>query len=573
MRSPNVGVWVVLALVVAPVRLAALQDTVVVVERGVRLDASSRVAREAVDFFNSRATTRSFGTFIVSSREVINGDVAAYNGPVRIAGVIRGDVVVINGDLRLSSSADIRGHVLVVGGSITGLRFARVDGNVRVYESRVSVRQVGNELVLERRSRVTQAPSRRRRFTDADASLVLSTGGTYNRVEGLPIHVGPRIRWRSLGSTHLQIEALAILRTAGDFESNREDFGYTAGAEWTIIDSPVTLGGRVYDVVMPIEDWQLQDDEIGFASLLWHRDYRDYYFRRGFLGFLRIEPADGFTLTGQIARNEETAAVERDPWTPFRQEELWRPNPRIDEGTFTAITSRIQWDSRPYRGSSSSGWFLRAEWERGISDDVNQRLLPTTVRDPLPSTGRYTYDRLFVDLRLYERIGWNGQLSLRALGAGVVGNNDPLPIQRRLSLGGPDPLPGFAFRHTTCNRGALTLALPALCDRIVLFQAEYRGHLSFSARRPSFDGRRTRDHREHWFDQWDWDDWFWFDGPTIVLFGDAGTGWLHSIDDGPGELEGDVGAGIEFGSFGFYGAKALTEGESLRLFLRIHRRF
>ncbi len=549
----------------------AVQDTVLVVERGARLDASSRVAREAIDFFNDRAATRSFGTFTVSSDEVINGDVAVYSGPVRVSGVIRGDVVVINSDLRLSSTAVIQGEVLVVGGAIIGLARARVDGNTRVYGSRVSVRREGNELVLLDPVRRTRRRRPRRSFTDAEASLVLSAGGTYNRVEGLPIHVGPRIEWRTYGSTHLRIEGLAILRTAGDFGNNREDIGFTVGAEWTIFDTPVTLGGRGYDVVVPIEDWQLHDDEIGFASLLGHRDYRDYFFRRGFMGFIRIEPTREITVTGEIARNEEMSAAKKDPWTLFNQDDIWRPNPGVDEGTFTTITSRIQWDSRPYRGSNRSGWLLSAEWERGMSNDVVQRPLPTTIRTPLPAAD-YTYDRLFIDLRRYERIGWNGQLSLRAVGAGIVGNNDPLPVQRRLSLGGPDPMPGFDFRRLACNATLPDLARPAMCDRIVLFQAEYRGHLSFNTRSRRSRSRHERGRRDR-RSQWDWDDWYWLDGPTIVLFGNAGTGWIQDIDDGPGALDADIGAGIEFGSFGVYGAKALTEGESLKFLLRIHRRF
>ncbi len=574
MRATLLLVGAFAAVGALPGDAAALQDTVVVVERGARLDAGSRVAREAVDFFNERAVTRAFGTFTVTSDEVINGDVAVYSGPARIAGVIRGDVVIINADLRLSGTADIRGDILVVGGTVSGMNRARIDGNLRVYESRVAVRRVGNELMLEPGTRSGRRSRRRPRFSDADASLVASLGGTYNRVEGLPIHVGPRIEWRSRGTTHFRLEALAILRTAGDFESTRKDLGFTAGGEWTIAGSPVTLGARGYDVVAPIEDWQLQDDENGFATLLWHRDYRDYYFRRGILGFVRVEPVDGLTLRGELARNEESSALARDPWTPFRNGELWRANPQIDEGTFTSIGASVEWDSRPYRGSLSSGWLVRAEWERGKSDDLTPRVLPASVRDPLPTTGTYEFDRLFIDLRRYERIGWNGQLRLRAVGAGVIGDNGPLPVQRRLSLGGPDPMPGFEFRQFACNGTVPDPAQPALCDRIVLFQAEYRGNLSFNTRsRESRSRRRQHRDREHRFDQRDWDDWYWFDGPTIVLFGNAGAGWQRDIDDGPGKLQGDVGAGIEFGSLGVYGAKALTEGEPLRFSLRIHRRF
>ncbi len=133
-------------------------------------------------------------------------------------------------------------------------------------------------------------------------------------------------------------------------------------------------------------------------------------------------------------------------------------------------------------------------------------------------------------------------------------------------------MPGFDFRHLACNATLPDLARPGMCDRIVLFQAEYRGHLSFNTRSRQYRSRHGSKRRDDW-SQWDWDDWYWLDGPTIVLFGNAGTGWIQEIDDGPGALDADIGAGIEFGSFGAYAAKALTGGESLKFSLRIHRRF
>ena len=551
----------------------AAQDTIIVVPRGAGLDSRSRVAREAVDFFNDGSTTRIFGSFTVSSDESVNGDLAVYNGPLRVSGTIRGDIVVINGDLQLARTAVIRGAVLVVGGSITGLTRARVDGNTRVYRSAARVTRVGDRLELREAQRhpITRRARRRSGFTDAAASLVLSTGGTYNRVEGLPIHLGPRLEWRTLGSPHFRVQALAILRTAGGLDSLSDDVGYRADVDWNVGGrSPVTIGGSVFDVVAPIESWQLQDEEVGFAALLWHRDHRDYYLKKGYAGRVTVEPMIGFEISVEVGRHEDTSIAARDPWTPFRGDQTWRPNPAIDEGTFTTIVGSIQYDSRPYRDSPSSGWFIRAEWERGISDDVVPQDLPVAIRSPLPANQNYTYDRVFLDLRRYERLGWNGQLSLRVVGAGTVGQNDPLPIQRRLSLGGPDPMPGFAFRQFACNAAVGGLAQPALCDRMVLFQAEYRGNLSFSTSSRARRRNRHRTTHNRWMDFWDWDDWFWFDGPTVVFFGDAGSGW---IDGGPNTFEGDVGAGLELGSVGLYAAKALKSGESLRLSLRLHRRF
>jgi hypothetical protein len=562
------------ALAIGLPSYAVAQDTVVVYRRGSVLDASSRVARAAVRSFNSRATTRIFGSLTITSNDIYNGDVAVLDGPIRVSGIIRGDLVAINSDVALSRNAVVEGDIIVLGGNLTGLERARVRGNTRTHRARVLVRRSGNELVLirEREPIVIERQRPRiriRRSQPARASLAVNLGGTHNRVEGLPLHVGPRIEWGS-HLARFRVEALGIVRTAGELEANREDLGYELAGEIRVGNTPaVTLGGRGYDVVAPVEDWQLHADEIGLASFLWHRDFRDYYLRRGVAGFIRIEPVRDLTLSAEIARNYETSIAARDPWTPFRRDEQWRVNPVIDEGHFTSITVGAEYDSRPYRNVGSSGWLLRAEWERGLSDDVAPQPLPVMIRGPIPTDGSYTFDRLFVDLRRYERIGWRGQLSLRAVGAGTIGR-DPLPIQRRLSLGGPDPMPGFGFRHVACNEGVLLASTPALCDRLLLFQAEYRGALSFS----SSSARRRSSHQSHREQPWDFldfDDWFWFDGPTFVLFGNAGTGWLEGDDIGT--LEGDVGVGLEFGSAGFYAARALTEGESIRLTLRLHRRF
>jgi hypothetical protein len=550
-----------------PIGLLA-QDTVVVV-RGGLLDASSRPARVAVARFNT-APTRFFESTTIARGERIRGDVAIYDSRLVVSGTVLGDIIGINADIDLEPGAEVVGEILIVGGLLRGLDRADVSGNTTAYSSRALVERTGDELTLRPANRHRYIPERRRRRPPfrGEATVVL-TAATYNRVEGLPVQIGPRFSWGVDRSSRFSIEALGILRTAGDFHNEREDLGYAvqATAEFGA-GAPITLGARVYDVVAPIEDWQLQDDEIGLGTLLWHRDYRDYYLKRGVTGFIDIEPARGLTLSAAIGRNQETSVSARDPWTPFQRNEIWRPNPLVDEGHITSFSARLLYDARRTRGSSSAGWYLSAQWERGTSDDLALVDLPPTVRPqpPGPASGSIEFDRLFLDVRRYERIGWSGQLALRAVGAGSIGEDD-LPVQRRLSLGGPEPMPGFAFRRFACNGTVLDPATPALCDRMVLFQAQYRGNLSVST--GSNHDRRHRAH--HDWDDWDFDDWIWLSEPTIVLFADAGTAWLR--DDDPGDIEGDVGAGLEFGGVGIYAAKALTQGEELRVLLRLHRRF
>jgi hypothetical protein len=549
------------ALLALPASLSA-QDTVIVTRAGL-------VDERAVRLFNGDNTTRLFGEQTITRSMMIRTDLGVLDGPLYLYGTVDGDLVAINADVSIYSGAEVHGNVLVVGGTLFVSEDAQVDGSVERHSERVGVRVVDGRLQLTgeriRHVMVRGDHRLRRSYNRGRSTLVLTTGGTYNRVEGLPVMGGPRLTW-SDPATSIRLEAFGIWRTATGFDATLDsrDFGYTALADVRLGPGrQVELGGKAYDVVTPTESWQLGDDEIGLGTVLWHRDYRDYYLQRGFAGFARLHPAPELTLFGEIARDEATSVAARDPWTLFRGAELWRPNPAVDEGHFDRVTAGLDLDTR-----SGEPWApgvkLHAEWERGRSDDVAERPLPLSVRPPLP-LAPYQYDRLFGDLRLYQPVGWGG-LTLRAVGGTVLGDA-PLPVQRRFSLGGPDPMPGYAFRRFGCNEAVADLALPALCDHMVLFQAEYRGGLDINPLDGVWDhdtARRSRD--------WDWSDWDnWWEGPQLVLFADAGSAWLTGTPAGP--LQWDVGAGLEIGNVGLYAARAIERDQPIRFFLRIHRRF
>ena len=79
-----------------------------------------------------------------------------------------------------------------------------------------------------------------------------------------------------------------------------------------------------------------------------------------------------------------------------------------------------------------------------------------------------------LDLRRYSRLTPALRVNARLRADGWIGG-DRLPIQRRVSLGGPDLLPGYAFRSFTCApRGFRDASDPALCDRSVAAQLEVR---------------------------------------------------------------------------------------------------
>src|SRR5207237_7206996 len=103
------------------------------------------------------------------------------------------------------------------------------------------------------------------------------------------------------------------------------------------------------------------------------------------------------------------------------------------------------------------------------------------LRGPIPTDGSYAFSRVFVDFRRYTRVSPSGRVNLRVFAGGWIGG-DPLPLQERLSIRGSDPLTGYGFRHSACNGDIIDPAFAgsrlAACDRVILAQAEYRGHLS-----------------------------------------------------------------------------------------------
>src|SRR5256885_11907856 len=58
-----------------------------------------------------------------------------------------------------------------------------------------------------------------------------------------------------------------------------------------------------------------------------------------------------------------------------------------------------------------------------------------SLRDSIPTDGSYRFLRAWFDFRRYTRISSAGKLNLRLLAGGWAGG-DPLPLQRRVSLGG-----------------------------------------------------------------------------------------------------------------------------------------
>lgn len=540
-----------------------------------RTQLPADVAREVASLFNATTTLRATEQTEIPAGRDVQGDVAVLNGPVIIAGHVGGRVLAINADVLLRKGARIDGDLLVVGGEVEGSEGATIGGELRVYHPPLRYTMQGERLVPQLDTAAVEDQWWRRfeRLGRDNANrLEIANAGVYNRVEGLPVRIGP-VLYRDQGWGYLRFSASAIVRTASSFSSSTADVGHVVQGEVRIgRQFGATLGGRLYDQVDGVESWQLSNAEIGLASFLFHRDYRDYYGRHGGQLFAALRATDNADLTLSYADERWASREARDAPALFDNGLRWRDNPLVDAGRFHVANLTLRVDTRNDTFNPWAGWYLLADYERGTG--TIDLAGPTSVGVRGLLTGPTRYQRAFFDLRRYNRINPGSALNLRVVLGGWV-SGDPLPLERRLSIDGPGTVPGFDFRSGgandvgTCTTSDVPPGRPAQCERIGLAQLEYRSDLRISYSDESDGVRRTR---------------FRVDG-AWVFFTNAGRGWLVNAPGTPlnygrrdfpplSTYRTDFGVGLDFDLLGVYAAKALSApDEPLNVFLRVRHRF
>ena len=568
-------------------------------------DVAADDVGDAVARYNAPATLRVRGRFVVPAGTTVTGDVAVLGGPVVVAGRIGGRLTVLNGDLTFRAGARVDGDVLVVGGIVDGRREAAFGSELRIERRPASVTARGDTLVVDRAALEPDATDERRaRFrlggapsARTYAGFTVASGGAYNRVEGLPILIGPTLEAQVARDARLAVDLFGIYRTAGEFDWDREHRGHDARAELRVgRRRHVRIGGRLYDVVAPVEDWQLTASETGISSFVLRRDFRDWYGRHGAGLTFGVDLGPDAVLTLGYADERWSSRRQLNPATILRGSEEWRPNPAADEGRIHLLTASARVDTRNDVSRPWAGWFVAADYEYGTGSfarfaPVSADLVPGDVlpgaRDERP--GERAYGRGFLDVRRYTRLTPDAQLDLRLVAGGWL-HGDALPAERRLSVSGPGAIPGFSFRQAAgragfdvaeCSvAGRQPSGDPAQCDRIALGQVEYRTDVRVGLFTGDEGGERVRRGLRTEF--------------TWVVFADAGRGWLVGPRVGAvqypatavpplGTMLADLGAGVDFGhphgsrdvgAFGVYVAKSVTRPDRpLTVFLRLGRRF
>lgn len=536
-------------------------------------------ATQVAYLYNQPAVLRARGPLTIDSGQTVDGNVTVLDAPLAVAGHVTGRVVVVGGDVTLRPGARVDGDLIVAGGSVTGLTAASVGGRVDVHAQRMLYRLDGELMIAERDESGSLVSWFRRwvRRRQTSSARVLVKGGTYNRVEGLPILVGPSVRSNTaLGPFRFQ--ALGIYRSADHFEWTSANLGFTANAEMQFgAPRGVAVGVDGFNEVAPVEPWQMRDTEAGLAAFFLHRDYRDFYGRRGARGYVSLRDGSAMSATLSFGAERWDARATRNPFTIFRNNERWRTNPELDAGRFRLAQLDVAYDTRNDVHTPWTGWLIAASVEHGWSHAVTLGETAPDVRAASAVPVPVAWTRGFVDARRYNRVSPEGQLNLRLVLGGWLGG-DPLPLERRFSLGGPGTLPGYDFRERTGDADVLTCGdsiavpgRPAQCERMALLQVEYRHDLSLRL----FGGADLG--------SWSWG----FSHPLQwVVFSDAGRGWLanRAASGGgaqyvgafpsPGSFRTDVGIGLDADVLGVFVAKSLTKGsDPVNVVVRLRHRF
>jgi cytoskeletal protein CcmA (bactofilin family) len=545
------------------------------------------VADEVQQVFNASQTRRVSGDLTIAAAEVISGDLAVVGGQVAVNGQVTGRVVVINGSVVVRGAGRVGGSVIAIGGTVTTIGGGEVAGNARSYPEHVLIESSAERVVV--RDETDDERWYRRRMGNREGSggqLRLVTARTYNRVEGLPLLLGPRA-YKDFSWGRVTADAMGVLRSADRFELKSENLGHLLRMEIQLGGTRgIRLAGRLEDVVAPVEDWHLSDSEVGIASFLLHRDYRDYYNRHG--GTISAQGFVGKNLDATLSWTDERWSTPdaRDPWSLFRDNQDWRPNPVLDAGRFHLVRVGARYDTRNDETDPWSGWHITGEYEYGIGRITSYGPTSRAIRDINPR-GRNAFDRVLLDVRRYNRISAEGQVNLRLVAGGWLSGDD-LPLQRRYSLGSAGTLAGYDFRQVRPGTDYLTCAgsrdedapggprapegVPAQCERFALAQVEYRGEIGSSLFGLLDEERRRR--RFGWGRSAEW-----------VVFADVGRGWL--VGPRVGELQygattlpslrtfrADLGLGLRLDDLGLYIAKSVTDPRTpINFFARLQPRF
>ena len=541
------------------------------------------VRREVVARWNGPNALRASGRLEIGVGREVTGNLAVEQGELVLAGHVAGSVTAVNATVVLGATARIDGDLLVVGGGVEGRNAALVGGPIRIYREPMIYHEEGDKLVDDVADSASAEESWLRRLEHHHqgnwvAILRVVQAGPYNRVEGLPIELGPVVNhltpWGSV-----RADAAAVVRTGSSFGSTDGDVGHRLRGEVRVGRvRGIGVGAQLFNIVDAVESWQLSDLETALAAFVVRRDYRDYYQRHGGNAFVTLYGARTVESHRLVRRGTLVVARLRNPFTLFNADRDWRPNPLVDEGLFHVGTLSLNFDTRTDPEDPWSGWLVDAnlEYGTGTIEDV----APSSEPRPLLSDGHTRYTRGFFDFRRYNRLG-----PTRSSTCGCSPRAGSAATSCRSSDGFRSTDRARCPASTSAARAPVRTS--ARATSACSFRGGRRSAIASRSRRSSCAATCRSISRAVWED---WPHHYHSShGDAVwVVFADAGRGWnVGPIAAGTplgfgtstippfSTFRTDVGVGLDFGGIiGVYAAKSTSSpSEPMNFFVRLRHRF
>ena len=324
---------------------------------------------------------------IAAGREV-RGDVVVQRGPLIIGGHVTGNVLALNCDVVLRAERAHRRRPARVGGEVDGREHGAHRRRRRAsIVSRCVYREDGDRIVAittaRRSDDIVVAPPRATIATAIGAkALRVVQAGPYNRVEGLPIELGPVIQRLHAVGQHSRRRAPAIVRTGSSFGSEGSDIGHNLRGE-------VRFGRERGDrrrrqrVQRRRPGRRLAADRSSRRrSRRSSRDATTATTTSATAGtaFVTLYGARNLSLTGSYGEERWSSRVLQESVHAVQQRRSWRAESRSStKACFTSRTLSLKFDTRTDPDDPWSGWFCSTDLEYGARH-VRRTSRPTSAR-------------------------------------------------------------------------------------------------------------------------------------------------------------------------------------------------
>ncbi len=358
------------------------------------------------------STKVSVSDLTIASGEVIEGNAVAVTGDIKVYGKITEDVVSLFGDIYLFDGSSIGGNVVAPFGKIFAYDKPRISGQC-----------IGRNHQVEK-----------------TRTLNLDFSFRYNRVEGF--------------TPLIKVDFADKENELPEIESG---FGYAfALKRWDLlfgfkqaigaIGRPY-FGARTYRGAFTPDLANFTYGENTLAGLLFKEDFHDFYFRRGWQGYIGADLGRGDFIQIEYTVQKNEAIDKRTNWSIFGRGKNFRENyssvlpdsaPIIGmDGKHKKLGLRVVWDDLPENKTGRSGNRL------GI-------LLESAGKGSIGGLGGdFSYEILEIEALRYQPISPSQYLGIRLK---TAYSDQELPLDRWLFLGGEGTIRGYEFKEFAGNR-------------------------------------------------------------------------------------------------------------------------